>query len=66
MGVAPVLIPYIAQKRLNIFCFWKNRRHRLNEPIAAALFTQAVLDQYGRLMMFEEQEDDAATTVKPP
>jgi len=32
----------------------------------AALFAQAVLDQYGRLMMFEEQEDDAATTVKPP
>jgi hypothetical protein len=65
-GVPPVLVPYIAQKHLNIFCFWVNRRHRLNEPIAAALFTQAALDQYGRLMMFEEQEDDAANTVKAP
>jgi len=24
----PVVVPYIAQKRLNIFCYWVNRRTR--------------------------------------
>jgi hypothetical protein len=24
----PVAVPYIAQKRLNIFCYWVNRRTR--------------------------------------
>jgi len=65
-GNPPVTVPYIAQKRFNIFCFWVNRRQRLNEPIGAALFDQAALDTYGRLMTFETQEDDATTTVKAP
>jgi hypothetical protein len=63
-GNPPIIIPYIAQKRLNIFCFWVNRCNRLNEPIDPARFNQAALDSYGRLMTFESQEDDTSTTVK--
>ena len=63
----PVIVPYIAQKRLNIFCYWVNRRTRLNEPIDAGHFNQAALDTYGRLLSFEiNQDDETATQVKPP
>jgi len=65
-GTPPILVPYIAQKCLNIFCYWANRRQRLNEPIAAAYFTQAALDTYGRLMMFELQEEETSTAVEAP
>jgi len=63
----PVAVPYIAQKRFNIFCYWVNRRTRLNETIDAGAFNQAALDSYGRLMSFEtNQEEEASTKVKPP
>jgi hypothetical protein len=63
----PVIVPYIAQKRLNIFCYWVNRQTRLNEPIDAGHFNQAALDTYGRLLSFEtNQDDETATQVKPP
>ena len=62
----PVVVPYIAQKRLNIFCYWVNRRSRLGETIEAASFNQAALDAYGRLMSFENnQDEEPATQVKP-
>jgi len=63
----PIIVPYISQKWLNIFCYWVNRRTRLGETIEAAAFTQAALDAYGRLLSFENnQDEEAATQVKPP
>jgi len=39
----------------------------LNEPIDAGSFNQAALDAFGRLLAFENNQDDEATThVKPP
>jgi hypothetical protein len=32
-GPPPILVPYIAQKRLNIMCYWTSRCHHLNEPM---------------------------------
>jgi len=66
-AVPPVVVPYIAQKCLNIFCFWVNRHMQLNESIESGQFTQAALDAYGRLSAFEaNQEEEAAMHVKPP
>jgi hypothetical protein len=63
----PVVVPCIAQKRLNIICYWVNRGSRLRETIEAASFNQAALDAYGRLMSFENnQDEEPATQVKPP
>jgi hypothetical protein len=42
----PVVVLYITQKRLNISCFWVNRRTRLNENIEAGNFNQAALESY--------------------
>jgi hypothetical protein len=63
VGPPPILVPYIAQKRLNIMCYWTSRRHWLNEPIDAALFNAAAIDTYGKMMTFETKEED--TIVKP-
>jgi hypothetical protein len=60
----PVVVPYVAQKRLNTLCYWVNRRTRMGESIEAALFSQAMLDQYARLSAFMDKEEDNA--VKPP
>ena len=66
-AVPPVIVPYIAQKRLNIFCYWVNRCTRLNEIIDSGNFNQAALDSYGRLLAFEaNQDEEAVTHVKPP
>jgi hypothetical protein len=62
-----IIMPYIAQKRLNIMCYRVNRRTRLNETINAGAFKQAALENYGKLMSFESnQEDETSTQVKPP
>jgi hypothetical protein len=62
----PVVVPYIAQRRLNIFCYWVNRRTHLNEAIDPARLNQQALESYGRLMAFDEAQDDDATKVKAP
>jgi hypothetical protein len=31
-GQPPVVVPFLAQKRLNIFCFWATKQNRLNKP----------------------------------
>ena len=64
IGPPPILVPYIAQKGLNIMCYWASRRHRLNEPIDAVLFNAAAIETYGKMMTFESKEED--TIVKPP
>jgi len=66
-GDPPIIVPYIAQKRLNIMCYRVNRRTRLNETINAGAFNQAALENYGKLMSFQSnQEDETLTQVKPP
>ena len=62
-----IIVPYIAQKRLNIMCYWVNRCMRINETINSGAFNQAALENYGKLMSFESnQEDETSTQVKPP
>jgi len=63
-GPPPVVVPYLAQKRLNIFCYWATRRNRLNESLQPNLFTQAAVEQYGAMMAIDDQEEEIV--VKPP
>jgi hypothetical protein len=51
--VPPMLVPYMAQKCLNILCYWVNHRHRLMESIDINEFTPEAADAFGRLMTFE-------------
>jgi len=63
-GPPPVVVPFLAQKRLNIFCYWATKRHRLNEPIDAGLFNQAAIEAYGSMMTLEEKDEEVV--VKAP
>jgi hypothetical protein len=63
-GPPPIVVPYIVQKRLNIFCFWTSRRHRLNEPIDAPLFNAVAIETYGTMMAIGAKEEK--TTLKAP
>jgi hypothetical protein len=63
-GPPPVVVPFLAQKRLNIFCYWATKRDRLNEPIEPALFTQAAMETYGAMMALEDKEEEIV--VKAP
>jgi hypothetical protein len=60
-----MLVPYMAQKRLDVMCYWVNRCHRLQESIHADEFTPMAAEAFAKLMAFESQEEDA-TTVKAP
>jgi hypothetical protein len=60
-----MLVPYMAQKRLDIMCYWVNRCHRLQESINADEFTPLVAEAFANLMTFEMQEEET-TTVKAP
>jgi hypothetical protein len=63
-GPPPVTVPFLAQKRLNIFCYWVTKRNRLNEPIDAPLFTQAAIESYGAMMALDEKDEEVV--VKAP
>ncbi len=63
-GPPVVVVPYLAQKGLNIFCYWATRHHRLNEALTPALFDQVALDTYGSMMALSTQEEELV--VKPP
>jgi hypothetical protein len=63
-GPPPLAVPYIAQKRLNIFCFWVTRRNRLGEPIEPALFTQAAVEIYGTMMAISKESADEENIEK--
>jgi hypothetical protein len=65
-GPPPVPVPYLAQKRLNIFCYWATRRDCLNETIDAARFNDAAMTQYGSMLALSEQAKDEDLIVKPP
>jgi hypothetical protein len=61
----PMLVSYLAQKRLTILTFWVNRCKRLGEPIQATDFTVPIAEAASKLMALEDQEDDT-TAVKAP
>ena len=61
----PMLVSYLAQKRLVVLTFWVNWRQRLGESFTAPEFTVPVAEATGRLMAFEDQ-DDETTAVKVP
>lgn len=63
-GPPPIVVPYLAQKRLNTFSFWATRRTRLNESIASGLFTQQAVETYTAMMTLADKDDDRA--VKAP
>jgi hypothetical protein len=63
-GPPAVVVPFLAQNHLNIFCFWATKRNQLNEPIDAALFNQASIDTYEATMALIENDDDVI--VKAP
>lgn len=63
-GPPPIIVPYLAQKRLDIFCFWATRRNRLNEPLNPVLFDQVATNTYGSMMALSTQEENLV--VKPP
>jgi len=63
-GPPAVMVPFLAQKHLNIFCFWATKRNRLNEPTDAALFTQAAIETYGATMALIKKDEDII--VKAP
>lgn len=65
-GPPPVPVPYLAQKHLNIFCYWATRHNRLGEALDAALFTIPAMNQYGAMMALSEQAKDEDLIVKPP
>jgi hypothetical protein len=49
----PMLVSYIAQKRLSVLAYWVNRLRRLGESIAALDFTEQAAEDAGKLMAFE-------------
>jgi hypothetical protein len=66
VGPPPLTVPYLAQKRLNIFCFWATRRNRLGESIEPALFNQAAVETYGSMMAISSASADEDNIVKAP
>jgi hypothetical protein len=63
-GPPAVVVPFLAQMCLNMFCFWVTKRARLNEPIDTGLFTQAAIDSYSATMALIEKGEEI--TVKAP
>jgi hypothetical protein len=63
-GPPPIVVPYLSQKKLNMYCYWATRRNHFNEPIEAALFNQAALETHGMMMALEAKEEEIV--VKPP
>jgi len=64
-GAPVITVPFMAQKKFTILCYWVNRRTRLGEPILAAQFTNAAILTYGRLMA-QESKDEETEGVKAP
>ncbi len=51
----------MAQKRLDIMCYWVNRCHHLQESINADQFTPLAAEASAKLMAFETQEEETTT-----
>jgi hypothetical protein len=63
-GPPLIVVLYLAQKCLNIFCFWATRRNRLDEALDPGLFNQVTMELYGLMMALSEKEEEIV--VKPP
>jgi len=63
-GPPAVTVPFLAQKRLNIFCYWAKKRNRMDEPIEPVLFNQAAIESYGSMMVLEDKDEEIV--VKAP
>jgi hypothetical protein len=61
-----VVIPFMAQQRLQAFRFWANKRSRLGETVDADMFTLAVAKLYGQKMIAEGAEKETEVEVKAP
>jgi hypothetical protein len=64
-GAPIILVPFMAQRRFTIFCYWINRHNCLGESIAPNLFTDHSIISYGRLMT-QEDKDEETEGVKAP
>jgi hypothetical protein len=64
-GVSIILVPFIAQKKFTILCYWVNRRNCLNESIAPGLFNNQAVILYSQLMA-QENRDEETEGVKAP
>jgi hypothetical protein len=46
-GVPVIPVPFMAQRKFTVLCYWTNRRTRLGEPITPGLFNDKAILQYG-------------------
>jgi hypothetical protein len=65
IGPPPILISFLAEKRLTVFTYWVNRCHHLRESIDPNLFTPVALQAFMKIMERGTQEGDS-TAVKAP
>jgi hypothetical protein len=49
----PMIVPYIAQKKLITLAYWVNHWHRLAEMIDSEQYTHEVADDFSCLMSYE-------------
>jgi len=58
-------MPFMAQKKFTIFCYWTNCRNRLGRSIVAGLFNDQAILSYGWLVT-QESKDEDTKGVKAP
>jgi hypothetical protein len=54
-GAPIIIVPFMAQKKFVILCYFVNWRTRLSESIAPHLFNDQAIIQYGCLMAQEDK-----------
>ncbi len=65
-GAPVIVVPFMAQKKFTILCYWVNRRFRLGESIAAGQFTEATVQTYGCLMAQGNKDEETEGVKAPP
>ncbi len=65
-GVPVIPVPFMAQRKFTILCYWTNRRTHLGEPITPSLFNDQAILQYGRLMSQESKNEETEGFKAPP
>lgn len=64
-GTPVIAVPFMAQRKFTIFCYWVNRHDRLGESITPSLLTDQAIIQYEHLMV-QEDKDGETGGVKAP
>ncbi len=64
-GTPVINVPFLAQKKFKILCYWVNRRSRLGESIAPAQFNEQAVTNFGKLLA-QENRDEETDGVKEP